>query len=160
MVSSACVVDESDDRLWVEISDGVIAEFLRMAISRRLDDSEPGFEGISEGGGEEDPGEFAEGEAFGDTDGDADGDGGAGADGEVVTGEEVATDETEAIAAEPAPEAAVVNEAPAPHRPRARWPRSPRRRPAPSRARLRNQRPRLLPLGRIRTNQWADQLDV
>ncbi|MDQ1427692.1 MAG: preprotein translocase subunit YajC [Acidimicrobiaceae bacterium] len=98
------VVDESDDRLWVEISDGVIAEFLRMAISRRLDDSEPGFGGISDGGGEEDSGEFAEGEANGDADGEADGDAYA----------EVASDETEAIAAEAAPEAAVVNEAPAP----------------------------------------------
>ncbi len=98
------VVDESDDRLWVEISDGVIVEFLRMAISRRLDDSEPGYGGISDGGGEEDSGEFAEGEAFGDIDGDSGGE----------TDEEVAADETEVIAAEGAPETAVVNQVPGP----------------------------------------------
>jgi preprotein translocase subunit YajC len=35
------VVDLSDDRLQLEIADGVVVELLRLAISRRLDDSEP-----------------------------------------------------------------------------------------------------------------------
>jgi preprotein translocase subunit YajC len=101
------VVDETDDRLWVEISDGVVAEFLRMAISRRLDEAESGFGGASggDGDGEDegdgDFGEIDESESLGDTGG------AAGADGDT----EVAAGETEVIAAEPAPEA-VVGEAP------------------------------------------------
>jgi preprotein translocase subunit YajC len=67
---SGRVVDESDDRLWVEISDGVIAEFLRMAISRRLDDSEPGFGGTPDGG------EYDEGDAYADTEADGAAEGG------------------------------------------------------------------------------------
>jgi preprotein translocase subunit YajC len=102
------VVDETDDRLWVEISDGVVAEFLRMAISRRLDDAEPGFVGTSgdygdgEGDSEGDSGEIDEGESFGDTDG------AAAADGDT----EVAAGESGAIAAEPAPEAVVIEAPP------------------------------------------------
>jgi preprotein translocase subunit YajC len=87
------VVDESDDRLWVEISDGVIGEFLRMAISRRLNDSEPGFGGTPDGG------EYDEDDAYADTETDGDAEGG----------------ESEADVPEAAPEAATTleNDAPA-----------------------------------------------
>ena len=42
------VVDESDDRLLLEIADGVVVEFLRLAVSRRLDESEPSFLSLSD----------------------------------------------------------------------------------------------------------------
>lgn len=45
------VIDESGDRLQIEIADGVVVEFLRLAVNRRLDESEAGFVGF--GGGEE-----------------------------------------------------------------------------------------------------------
>jgi preprotein translocase subunit YajC len=53
------VVDVTDDRLHVEIADGVVVELLRLAISRRLDEAEPGaeaaeaYEGEYEGAYEE-----------------------------------------------------------------------------------------------------------
>lgn len=42
------VVDESDDRLLLEIADGVVVEFVRLAVSRRLDESEPSFLSLSD----------------------------------------------------------------------------------------------------------------
>lgn len=50
------VVDESGDRLQLEIADGVVIEVVRMAINRRLDPAEgSGFfrSGVEEGEGEE-----------------------------------------------------------------------------------------------------------
>lgn len=46
------VVNETDERLQLEIADGVVVEFLRLAVSRRLEESEPVFA---------DPGEELEG---------------------------------------------------------------------------------------------------
>jgi preprotein translocase subunit YajC len=56
------VVDESGDRLLLEIADGVVVEFVRLAVSRRLDESEPSFLSLSDeaeldGGYEEDESE-------------------------------------------------------------------------------------------------------
>lgn len=99
------VVDETDDRLWVEISDGVVAEFLRMAISRRLDDSEPGFGGAPDGG------EYDEGDAYADAETDGEAEGGTGEEND--TGE-IAAGGSEADIAGAAPEAATPLESAAP----------------------------------------------
>jgi preprotein translocase subunit YajC len=40
------VIDENGDRLWLEIADGITVEFLRLAISRKLDDSELGADAV------------------------------------------------------------------------------------------------------------------
>jgi len=49
------VVDEDGDRLWLEIADGITVEFLRLAISRRLDDAEEGAASDDEAYVEEEP---------------------------------------------------------------------------------------------------------
>ncbi len=58
------VVEVNDDRMYLEVADGVVVEFLRLAISRRLDEADPGFYGTGlfddEELGEED---YREGEA-------------------------------------------------------------------------------------------------
>jgi len=41
------VVDMTDDRLLLEVADGVVLELLRLAVSRRLDEAESSFEGMS-----------------------------------------------------------------------------------------------------------------
>jgi preprotein translocase subunit YajC len=69
------VVDVSDDRLHVEIADGVVVELLRLAISRRLDEAEPG--------GEADDGEYEASEEASD-DGDGEPAGGEAIDGEAA----------------------------------------------------------------------------
>jgi preprotein translocase subunit YajC len=40
------VVDMSDDRLLLEVADGVVLELLRLAVSRRLDETESSFEAM------------------------------------------------------------------------------------------------------------------
>jgi preprotein translocase subunit YajC len=40
------VIAESGDRLWLEIADGITVEFLRLAISRRLDEDTDGEGGV------------------------------------------------------------------------------------------------------------------
>ncbi|MDQ6614093.1 MAG: preprotein translocase subunit YajC, partial [Actinomycetota bacterium] len=46
------VIDVSDDRLLLEISDAVVVELLRLAVSRRLDETESVFAGASDDGDE------------------------------------------------------------------------------------------------------------
>jgi preprotein translocase subunit YajC len=38
------VVEVNDDRMRLEVADGVVVELLRLAVSRRLDEAEPGFD--------------------------------------------------------------------------------------------------------------------
>jgi preprotein translocase subunit YajC len=40
------VVEMSDDRLLLEVADGVVVELLRLAVSRRLDETESSFEAM------------------------------------------------------------------------------------------------------------------
>jgi preprotein translocase subunit YajC len=60
------VVELTDERLQLEVAEGVVVEFLRLAINRRLDDSEPGVAWATGGEDDEEYDEEADGETVGD----------------------------------------------------------------------------------------------
>lgn len=104
------VIETNDDRMYLEVADGVVVELLRLAVSRRLDEADPGFygagliddEGLGEEYGEDEAAEEQTGEAEpSEVDGPPD-----------LTGGEVAVVEAGVVTPEPEPAAVVVEPAP------------------------------------------------